>query len=409
MDTDLDINTLFMVTVHVEIMLGLLLFFAWVQNFSKKALAWWGSSHLLRAISIMLFGMHGSIPAWASIDLANAALFASFALTWSGARVFDRRSAEPVWCMVGVVIWLLACRLPQFAASIELRALMGLFIVTTYTWLAAYELWRGRDEALVSRWPAIFMLFAHGALFLLRTPLGMMFNISPANAFSQSAWLELLSLEALLFTISIAFILLAMAKERTEYRHREAARTDALTGIFNRRGFLEQSAASNRWAMDLKPTAVLLVDLDNFKSINDRFGHAIGDRVLQTFAECAVANLPSEGLIGRWGGDEFVAVLYDTEHDEAKAAAKRMQTMFQRLAAGIDGHPVNATLSVGMVFSPEGPLDLPALLVQADEALYLAKELGRNRIEIASPETVWKSTPPAGTEPLPFRNKASAA
>ena len=409
MSTDLDVNTLFIVTMHVEIMLGLLLFFAWAQNFSKKALAWWGSSHLLRAVSIMLFGMHGSIPAWASIDLANAALFASFALTWSGARVFDRRSAEPVWCMVGVVIWLLACRLPQLAASIELRALIGLFIVTTYTWLAAYEFWRGRDEALMSRWPAIFMLFAHGALFLLRTPLGMMFNISPANVFSQSAWLELLSLEALLFTISIAFILLAMAKERTEFRHREAARTDALTGIFNRRGFLEQSAASNRWAMDLKPTAVLLVDLDNFKSINDRFGHAIGDRVLQTFAECAAANLPSEGLIGRWGGDEFVAVLYDTERDEAKAAAKRMQTTFQRLAADINGHPVNATLSVGMVFSPEGPLDLPALLVQADEALYLAKELGRNRIEIASQETVWKSTPPAEAEPIPFGNKASAA
>ena len=217
MSTDLDVNTLFMVTMHVEIMLGLLLFFAWAQNFSKTALAWWGSSHLLRAVSIMLFGMHGSIPAWASIDLANAALFASFALTWSGARVFDRRRAEPVWCMVGVVIWLLACRLPQFAASIELRALVGSFIVTTYTWLAAYEFWRGRDEALVSRWPAIFMLFAHGALFLLRTPLGVMFHISPANAFSQSAWLELLSLEALLFTISIAFILLAMAKERTEF------------------------------------------------------------------------------------------------------------------------------------------------------------------------------------------------
>ena len=409
MSTDLDVNTLFMVTMHVEITLGLLLFFVWAQNFSKKALAWWGSSHLLRAVSIMLFGMHGSIPAWASIDLANAALFASFALTWSGARVFDRRSAEPVWRMVGVVIWLLACRLPQFAASIELRALIGSFIVTTYTWLAAYEFWRGRDEALVSRWPAIFMLFAHGALFLLRTPLGMMFKISPANVFSQSAWLELLSLEALLFTISIAFILLAMAKERIEYRHREAARTDALTGIFNRRGFLEQSAASNRWAMDLKPTAVLLIDLDNFKSINDRFGHAVGDRVLQTFAECAAANLPSEGLIGRWGGDEFVAVLYDAERDEAKAAAKRMQTTFQRLAADINGHPVNATLSVGMVFSPEGPLDLPALLVQADEALYLAKELGRNRIEIASQETVWKSTPPAETEPIPFGNKASAA
>ena len=94
---DLDVNTLFLVTMHVEIMLGLLLFFAWAQSFGKRALAWWGSAHLLRAVSIMLFGLHGSVPDSLSIDFANAVLFASFALTWSGARVFDRRTPEPAW------------------------------------------------------------------------------------------------------------------------------------------------------------------------------------------------------------------------------------------------------------------------------------------------------------------------
>ncbi len=408
--SELDINTLFMVTMHVEIMLGLLLFFAWAQNFSKSALAWWGSAHLLRAASILLLGLHGSIPDWLSIDVANAVLFASFALTWSGARVFDRRSAEPVWCMVGVVIWMLACRLPQFAASMELRAMVGSLIVTTYTWLAAYEFWRGRDEALVSRWPAIFMLFAHGALFLLRTPLGSILKIAPNTELTNSAWLELLSLEALLFTISIAFILLAMAKERTEYRHREAARTDALTGVLNRRGFLEQTATSTRWAMDGKPTAVMLIDLDNFKTINDRFGHLIGDRVLKIFAETAAFNIPEPGLVGRWGGDEFVAVIYDTTREDAKATAERMQLAFQKMTADIDGSPVQATLSIGVVFSAGGSLDLPALLVQADEALYLAKELGRNRLEVASPETVWRTQPAlTGPEPIPFPRNRSAA
>ena len=93
---DLDVNTLFMITMHVEIMLGLLLFFAWAQNFSKRALAWWGCAHLMRAISIMLLGLYGTVPDSLSIDLANAVLFGSFALTWCGARVFDRRSRLPV-------------------------------------------------------------------------------------------------------------------------------------------------------------------------------------------------------------------------------------------------------------------------------------------------------------------------
>ena len=74
---DLDVNTLFMVTMHVEIILGLLLFFAWAQNFSKRALAWWGSAHLMRAVSIMLLGLYGTVPDSLSIDFANAVLFSS--------------------------------------------------------------------------------------------------------------------------------------------------------------------------------------------------------------------------------------------------------------------------------------------------------------------------------------------
>src|SRR4051794_3554998 len=130
---DLDVNTLFMVTMYIEIMLGLLLFFAWTQNFSKRELAWWGSAHLLRALSIVLLGMHGSVPDSLSVDLGNAVLFASFALTWSGARVFERRAPEPWLSLVGVAAWLLACRMPSFAAVPELRLLVGTAIVAAYT------------------------------------------------------------------------------------------------------------------------------------------------------------------------------------------------------------------------------------------------------------------------------------
>ena len=106
-----------------------------------------------------------------SIDLANALLFTAFAVTWTGARVFDGRPVEPVYLVTGAVLWLLVCRLPLLADDIDLRCADRLRHHHGYTWLTAYEFWRGRSEPLVSRWPAIFMLFAHGALFLLRTPL----------------------------------------------------------------------------------------------------------------------------------------------------------------------------------------------------------------------------------------------
>jgi diguanylate cyclase (GGDEF)-like protein len=262
-------------------------------------------------------------------------------------------------------------------------------IVAAYTWLTAYEFWRGRNEPLISRWPVIFILFAHGSLFLLRTPLARSLPLSPANEVFSSVWLIVLSVEALLFTIAITFILLAMAKERTEYRHKTAALIDPLTGIANRRAFLlEGTAIMRRQTLDRRPGAVLLIDLDHFKSINDRFGHAIGDRVLQVFAESASANIKDSDVIGRLGGEEFGAVLYNVDRERALTVAERMRSTFAAAAVEVDGRPVMATVSVGMVFNEDATFDVATLLAQADQALYHAKERGRNRVEIASLDLV---------------------
>ncbi len=382
---NLDVNTLFLVTIYVEAILGLLLLFAWVQNTQIRAVAWWGCAHLMRASSIVLFGLYGSVSEAISIDLANAMLFLAYAITWTGARVFDGHRPLPMYLVAGPVAWLIICHLPAFSDALELRFLLASGIITAYTWLTAYEFWRGRNEPLVSRWPAIFMLFAHGSLFLLRTPLAAVLPWSPANEVFSSVWLTVLSFEALLFTIAIAFILLAMAKERTEYRHKTAAMVDPLTGIANRRSFLHDAGEmTKRHIMSRAPTAALLIDLDHFKSINDRFGHAIGDRVLQIFAETAKSVVRQTDLIGRLGGEEFAAVLHNVSRDEAVGLAEKIRSGFAEASAEVGGYPVAATLSIGMVLSQDAPLDVPELLAQADHALYYAKERGRNRVEVAS-------------------------
>jgi diguanylate cyclase (GGDEF)-like protein len=385
----LDVNTLFMVTIYVEAILGLLLLFAWVQNIAIKAVAWWGFAHLIRAASVVLFGMYGSAPDLITIDLANALLFTAFAVTWTGARVFDGRPAEPVYLVTGAVLWLLVCRLPAIADSVDARVLIASGIITAYTWLTAYEFWRGRNEQLVSRWPAIFMLFAHGSLFLLRTPLIAVLPWTPTDHVYNSVWLTVLSFEALLFTISIAFILLAMAKERTELRHRTAAMIDPLTGIANRRAFLHDAdLMAKRNSAHPKPCAVLLIDLDHFKSINDRFGHAVGDRVLEIFSAAARASIRASDLLGRLGGEEFAVVLHDTAREKAMAVAERIRESFAEQAKEVDSRPVCATVSIGVVQNDSGPMDIPGLLAQADQALYVAKERGRNRVELASLDLV---------------------
>jgi diguanylate cyclase (GGDEF)-like protein len=387
---NLDVNTLFLVTIYVEAILGLLLLFAWVQNPNIRAVAWWGFAHLLRALSVMLFGMYGSVPDFVSIDFANVVLFTSFVITWTGARVFDGRSPMPLGMVAGAALWLVVCRLPVFTEMADVRFLLASGIITTYTWLAAYEFWRGRDEPLVSRWPAIFMLFAHGALFLLRTPVGAALPWAPGTQQVQgSVWLTVLSFEALLFTIAIAFILLAMAKERTEHRHKTAALIDPLTGIANRRAFLQEATELVKRAnVESKPAAVVLMDLDHFKSINDRFGHGVGDQVLQIFADIARDTIRAMDIVGRLGGEEFAVVLPNVGREKALVIAERLRAGFAEAAANVNGREVGATVSMGVVMTGDGPPDVGILLAQADHALYSAKERGRNRVELASLELI---------------------
>ena len=385
---NLDVNTLFLVTIYVEAILGLLLLFAWAQNTAIYAVAWWGFADLLRAASVMLFGKYGSVSDLISIDLANAILFTAFAVTWTGARVFDHRKPNWVLLFAGAALWLVLYRIPAIQNSWDLRMLLSSGIITAYTWATAYEFWRGRSEPLVSRWPAIFMFFAHGALYLLRTPFGAM--IAPVNnQVFASVWITVLSFEALLFTIAIAFILLAMAKERTEHRHKTASLIDPLTGIANRRAFLQDAEAQlKRQMTEPRPMAVLLLDLDNFKGVNDRFGHAIGDRVLQMFAEVGSGCMRRFDIFGRLGGEEFAALLVDTSRERALAVAEQIRSSFVEVTGMVDGKPVVATVSIGVVISYDAVLDLSALLAQADHALYRAKDNGRNRIEIASIELI---------------------
>jgi diguanylate cyclase (GGDEF)-like protein len=402
----LDVNTLFLVTIYVEAILGLLLLFAWVQNSEITAVAWWGSAHLLRAGSITLFGMYGQLPDVLTIDLANAILLTSFAVTWTGARLFDGGKPAPVGIVAGATFWLFMSRMSLFADSVDFRALLSAGIIAAYTWLAVAEFWKGRSEQLVSRLPAIFMMFAHGALFLLRTPLSALLPWSPTNQVFGSVWLTVLSSEALLFTISIAFIMLAMAKERAEQSHKHAALVDPLTGLVNRRGFfLETARVARRQADNPQLAAVLLVDLDKFKSINDRFGHAVGDKVLQIFAETAVQSVRPSDFVGRLGGEEFAAVLHNVGRERAMVIAERLRSAFAEATSMVDGYAIGATASVGMVFSDGPEFDASELLVQADKALYEAKERGRNRVEVAGAERA----PPRADAPAGASLAQSAA
>lgn len=373
----IDFKTLFLLTLDIEAMLGVLLLFSWMQNTAVRAVAWWGCAHLLRSLSIGLYGMYGALPDFITITVADVILFGSYAVTWTGARIFDGRGPRPGSLITGATVWLLACQFSEFAQASAIRASLSAAIIATFMWLTAYEFWRGRAERLLSRWPAIFILFANGAVFLLRSPLIARLAWPTDEHVFSSAWLTVISSESLLATISTAFILLAMAKERAELRHKTAAAKDPLTGLANRRSFF-QEAARLMQASD-RPVALLMIDLDHFKSINDQFGHTLGDEVLRIFAKTAGANLRPSDLVGRLGGEEFAVLLPAASHEGAWLVAERLRCAFAAAAATVDGVPIHATASIGLSLLDPGH-DMSALLDRADQALYRAKAGGRDRV-----------------------------
>lgn len=163
------------------------------------------------------------------------------------------------------------------------------------------------------------------------------------------------------------------------------ARTDGLTGLFNRQHLLarleEEVVRANRYG---RPLAVLLLDLDHFKAVNDGQGHLTGDRVLAAAGSAIGRSLRSADSAGRYGGEEFCVVLPETTSEDAQALAERL-----RLALGKIRHPagrgktIRVTCSIGVGSARGGKLRASDLLSEADQALYEAKRLGRNRVAVA--------------------------
>jgi len=157
-----------------------------------------------------------------------------------------------------------------------------------------------------------------------------------------------------------------------------------------------------------QPSAVMLFDLDHFKSVNDRFGHNVGDKVLVAFAHTLTATLRPSDIVGRLGGEEFAAVLIGIGRERALALGERIRTEFAQVTSRIDSDEVGATVSVGVAMNDRKALDVVALLPQADQALYRAKDRGRNRVELIDPgHRSWRGEAAAAKE-TPTAAKSAA-
>lgn len=172
-----------------------------------------------------------------------------------------------------------------------------------------------------------------------------------------------------------------------ELELRRLATTDPLTDLANRRHFLAQLALEvNRLQRYSNPAALLMIDIDHFKRVNDRYGHAIGDSVLRHFAATARQVLRKVDLLGRLGGEEFAVLLPGTDPEGAQQLAERLRQTIASSPARTAVGSIGITVSIGITLFAPTDLTADAVLIRADRALYRAKSQGRNRLETDLPE-----------------------
>ena len=349
----------------------------------------WRIGTLLIAGGCILVAIQDMAPLWLVLPLGNGWLMLGVALYWRALRRFDGR-AETLWiflptalAIVGVT-WFTVVT-PDFTARV---------ILVSLTWVstllgAMTGLYRGRHhQHEVSRSALIGILLVTAAFLVWRAvyfAAGMQNATSILEAGTLINALTPLSAAVLPVIGTTAFLVLCSERLRAEWER--AATIDFLTNLPNRRTISSTGITRFNAAQRSGSTfAAAVVDIDHFKSVNDRFGHDVGDLALQHVASVLANNCRGPNMVGRQGGEEFVALLETGTTEEALVAAERMRSALEAQPLQLNDAslpkqlPLTVSIGVGQIAVTDRNFD--DVLRRADKALYAAKESGRNRVEL---------------------------
>jgi diguanylate cyclase (GGDEF)-like protein len=204
---------------------------------------------------------------------------------------------------------------------------------------------------------------------------------------SQTRTTQLVAIAGLTGLVTAFFLGYALLSNR---RHRaeliRLAERDELTGLLNRRAIVRKAVELLTRARESKGTLIIgLIDLDHFKAINDRFGHAVGDQQLQRFAAAMRTSLHTREVFGRYGGEEFLVLFPDCTLDQARQSAERLRNNLRDQRMRVEDQDVSVTLSLGLASYEAGDVLFDQVARRADIALYVAKTQGRDRVEVFNP------------------------
>ncbi|CAN1722748.1 diguanylate cyclase [Hyphomicrobium sp. 1Nfss2.1] len=407
----LDMPTISLVSLSATTLVGLLLCFVWWRERSNPLIGWWGVGQLLMAAGIAFAAASSFVNDEPLSAFGQSLMVLSAAISWMAVREFAGRTLNPLLVAIWPSAFIILCA--TIAVSFDQRLILASTLLGILYLLAAAEFTRQHNDRLVARWPAIVLLTVLGLGYLAWMPLTLTMPVREAGLVYASAWMPAVILVALLGRIALAFVVLAIVKEREEVRQRMFALTDSLTGLPNRRALFDAADAltEEQRFSNSEPISVLVFDLDHFKKINDTYGHRLGDQVLKLFSETLLDTLDEDCIVGRLGGEEFAAILPGAGLRAGTEAAEDVRLAFAAAATVVEGHQVSGTVSIGVAASDDALCDIGSLFHRADGALYAAKLAGRNRVQSVTPSdpTQFDGWSVETTTPRWFDDRSEAA
>ena len=374
----LDTDTLFLANAIILAVMALAFTAAWRKQKNEYCWLSWIGANVALAVALVGFMVlpldHGGLGA----ALPNGLLVVGFGLRWRAARQFARRRTS--WANIAVPTLgtlVLFCFPRLFEPRTAFVAVN--VILTVQSGAIAWLFFSNDEKGLPSRYGLVFAYALIGLSFAARAGQGFASGGGMASYLPLDTMLVIHLLVAVIHTCASGAFILSIGYERIAKELLHAAMSDPLTGLPNRRAF-ETTARRLLAGTDGREHAFVLFDIDHFKQINDRFGHAAGDTALARCAEICAATLRKSDFLARVGGEEFAAILSDVSETEAVRLAERVRTTLAASVIDIEGCGVSLTISAGVSHCRAGGEDFETLMRSVDRGLYRAKDAGRNRI-----------------------------
>ncbi|MEC4561605.1 GGDEF domain-containing protein [Pseudomonas inefficax] len=324
---------------------------------------------LLRGIGLLLIGI------W----FANGLLVVAHWFFLMGVLRFTQVRLSRIWLSV-VLVWFALLLLPVGPQWSKVMLMVNSLLVALLTLKASWLLRPHGKSLSVGAVQLRYVLLVHGLFYVAKAIIA----ITPGTLIDLATFggliIQVSLVEGAMAIMLIALSMTGTVRYRREARIARLAARDPLTALYNRRA-LEVRAGSFFKAVDsAQPGALLLIDIDNFKLVNDLYGHVAGDRLLIALSEMIRTVLPERSLAARLGGDEFVILLCGASSERVMELGGLLREQFQQYASRTVPTPQPVTLSIGANLFDQPPTSLAALIEQGDVALYQSKRNGRDSI-----------------------------